>query len=225
MKKVWQATVLLIMIVTFGGCDKENEIIDEENNQVFVFESTIMSDAEIEFTVIDDAKPDILGYKLNEDRTMWVNCFGVIEIDLHYPDHIYIYIKNNYLDQKLRDKYNLLFDKDPIIVTEENSFKHNLMIYHPGEWSYISTDKIYEEIERNYPDINGSFVYFDNYEFAYDKEQIIGYQILSENPIDDNFCQQLTKLTMSDLTNLPDEDKYGYYQLFMITLNFHRSGN
>ncbi|MDO4377892.1 MAG: hypothetical protein Q4C64_01915 [Erysipelotrichia bacterium] len=218
--------LLSVTLFLLSGCAQDdNKSIDNDKTITpkAVVYGAAMNDAQIICHVEEGTIADVLAYKLTDDRSGWTRSFGMINNVLNELD--YITIKNNY-SVNYRPKILTIYAGQHVEASEISGYRtsHNMVIY-AHNFSIESKDETYDMIYENYPNINGSFVYFDNYEFAYDKEQIIGYQVLAEKPIDDNFCQQLAKLTMSDLTNLPDEDVYGYYQLFMITLNFHRSVN
>ncbi len=213
--------LLLASALLLTGCitNNSNDDGNKEDYNVVVYAATIMSDAQIICHVEENTTADVLTYKLSDDHQSWVSSFGAVNLELSELD--FISIKNNYAKNYMFDSVN--YENSEIVDSSiYNALKvsHNMMIYSHG-FSIESNDPLYEELEIDHPSINGEFIYFDNYQFAYDNEQIIGYQILSDNPIDDSFRQQIKQLTLTDLSSLPDQEQYGYYQIFVITLNFH----
>lgn len=213
---------LLISAILICGCGNGNQDKNDNNGKekynVVLYGATARSDAQIVCYVEEGTIAEILTYKLSDDRQSWISSFGISNAELNELD--FISIKNNY------SKNYIL----PLLIAEANEsvetsilskIRHNMAIYSYG-YFVENNDSLYEELDNNYPNIYGEFIYFDSYQLSYDNEQIIGYQILSEKQIDDSFRKQLEKLSMNDLSSLPDQSKYGYYQLFMITLNFHQ---
>ena len=216
--------LLLVSTLMLGGCstnnNKDNDVNKVDYN-VVVYGSTTMSDGQIVCHVDENTTADVLTYNLSDDHQSWVSSFGVLNLELNELD--YISIKNNYSKNYMYNSVN--YDSNEIVDSSiYNALKlsHKMMIYSHG-FSVESNDPLYEELETDHPSINGEFIYLDDYQLAYDNEQIIGYQILSDNPIDDAFRQQIKQLTLTDLSSLPSQEEYGYYQIFVITLNFHHN--
>lgn len=215
--------LLLVCTIVFCGCDSSKYNKNEKNKiaeyNVVLYGATSRSDAQIICCIEKGTVAEILTYKLSEDRQSWISSFGITNAELNELD--FIAIKNNYSKNYIPNLLTVEVDEKV-----ESSFlskyktKHNMAIYSYGYY-VENNDPLYEELDNKYSNMCGEFIYFDSYKLSYDNAQIIGYQILSENQIDDSFRQQLEKLTMEDLSALPDQSEYGYYQLFMITLNFH----
>ena len=215
--------LLLVCVIVFCGCDSSKHNENDKNKileyNVVLYGATARSDAQILCYVEKGTVAEILTYKLSEDRQSWISSFGITNAELNELD--FIAIKNNYSKNYIPHLLTVEADeKVESSVMSKYKTKHNMAIYSYGYY-VENNDPLYEELDNNYPNMYGEFIYFDSYQLSYDNTKIIGYQILSENQIDDSFRQQLEKLTIEDLSALPDQSKYGYYQLFMITLNFH----
>lgn len=221
-RKEYEKNLLFLLICIFAlcGCSSTSNVDVVPKYDAVVYGSTQHSDCLIICNVEEGTLVDVQTYKLNDERTGWIDSFEVVNNELSSLD--YISIRNNYSDNF--KKTIIVRDGQSLSASEINNSPiiHNMAIYN-SKYIAESQDEVYEKLK----DINmyGEFVYFDNYEFSYDNEQIIGYQILSEKEIDNNFRNLLERLTHDDLSVLSQLDKYGYYELFMITLNFHKPVN
>lgn len=143
-----------------------------------------------------------------------------MSIDLNPTD--YIAIKNNY------SNYNTIyigigangpFDINASGQVSYKQVQHNLSLVTSTGAKVTSTHQFYEDMNKNHPH-KGLFYILDNYKFEIDKEQTIGFQIISDYGINQEFLSQLNYVTLDDLSKLPDSNQYNPYQLVMITLNF-----
>lgn len=223
MKKI--LLVFIVLILLFGCTPKENNTDPDSNNQTVTYQENVViypptdnNDTIISVSLAQKVQAEVAGYIVNDGK--WELIFKAMSIDLNPTD--YIAIKNNY------SNYNTIyigigangpFDINASGQVSYKQVQHNLSLVTSTGAKVTSTHQFYEDMNKNHPH-KGLFYILDNYKFEIDKEQTIGFQIISDYGINQEFLSQLNYVTLDDLSKLPDTNQYNPYQLVMITLNF-----
>lgn len=223
MKKI--LLVFIVLILLFGCTPKENNTDPDSNNQTVTYQENVViypptdnNDTIISVSLAQKVQAEVAGYIVNDGK--WELIFKAMSIDLNPTD--YIAIKNNY------SNYNTIyigigangpFDINASGQVSYKQVQHNLSLVTSTGAKVTSTHQFYEDMNKNHPH-KGLFYILDNYKFEIDKEQTIGFQIISDYGINQEFLSQLNYVTLDDLSKLPDSNQYNPYQLVMITLNF-----
>ncbi|MDY5727979.1 MAG: hypothetical protein SPK49_05100 [Erysipelotrichaceae bacterium] len=217
--------VFIVLILLFGCTPKDNNIDPDSSNQTVTYQENVViypptdnNDTIISVSLAQKVQAEVAGYIVNDGK--WELIFKAMSIDLNPTD--YIAIKNNY------SKYNTIyigigangpFDINASGQVSYKQVQHNLSLVTSTGAKVTSTHQFYEDMNKNHPH-KGLFYILDNYKFEIDKEQTIGFQIISDYGINQEFLSQLNYVTLDDLSKLPDTNQYNPYQLVMITLNF-----
>lgn len=223
MKKI--LLVFIVLILLFGCTPKDNNIDPDSSNQTVTYQENVViypptdnNDTIISVSLAQKVQAEVAGYIVNDGK--WELIFKAMSIDLNPTD--YIAIKNNY------SNYNTIyigigangpFDINASGQVSYKQVQHNLSLVTSTGAKVTSTHQFYEDMNKNHPH-KGLFYILDNYKFEIDKEQTIGFQIISDYGINQEFLSQLNYVTLDDLSKLPDSNQYNPYQLVMITLNF-----
>lgn len=217
--------VFIVLILLFGCTPKDNNIDPDSSNQTVTYQENVViypptdnNDTIISVSLAQKVQAEVAGYIVNDGK--WELIFKAMSIDLNPTD--YIAIKNNY------SNYNTIyigigangpFDINASGQVSYKQVQHNLSLVTSTGAKVTSTHQFYEDMNKNHPH-KGLFYILDNYKFEIDKEQTIGFQIISDYGINQEFLSQLNYVTLDDLSKLPDSNQYNPYQLVMITLNF-----
>lgn len=217
--------VFIVLVLLFGCTPKENNTDPDSNNQTVTYQENVViypptdnNDTIISVSLAQKVQAEVAGYIVNDGK--WELIFKAMSIDLNPTD--YIAIKNNY------SNYNTIyigigangpFDINASGQVSYKQVQHNLSLVTSTGAKVTSTHQFYEDMNKNHPH-KGLFYILDNYKFEIDKEQTIGFQIISDYGINQEFLSQLNYVTLDDLSKLPDTNQYNPYQLVMITLNF-----
>lgn len=217
--------VFIVLILLFGCTPKDNNIDPDSSNQTVTYQENVViypptdnNDTIISVSLVQKVQAEVAGYIVNDGK--WELIFKAMSIDLNPTD--YIAIKNNY------SNYNTIyigigangpFDINASGQVSYKQVQHNLSLVTSTGAKVTSTHQFYEDMNKNHPH-KGLFYILDNYKFEIDKEQTIGFQIISDYGINQEFLSQLNYVTLDDLSKLPDSNQYNPYQLVMITLNF-----
>ena len=217
--------VFIVLIILFGCTPKDNNTDPDSNNQTVTYQENVViypptdnNDTIISVSLVQKVQAEVAGYIVNDGK--WELIFKAMSIDLNPTD--YIAIKNNY------SNYNTIyigigangpFDINASGQVSYKQVQHNLSLVTSTGAKVTSTHQFYEDMNKNHPH-KGLFYILDNYKFEIDKEQTIGFQIISDYGINQEFLSQLNYVTLDDLSKLPDSNQYNPYQLVMITLNF-----
>ena len=217
--------VFIVLILLFGCTPKDNNTDPDSNNQTVTYQENVViypptdnNDTIISVSLVQKVQAEVAGYIVNDGK--WELIFKAMSIDLNPTD--YIAIKNNY------SNYNTIyigigangpFDINASGQVSYKQVQHNLSLVTSTGAKVTSTHQFYEDMNKNHPN-KGLFYILDNYKFEIDKEQTIGFQIISDYGINQEFLSQLNYVTLDDLSKLPDTNQYNPYQLVMITLNF-----
>ncbi len=217
--------VFIVLILLFGCTPKDNNIDPDSSNQTVTYQENVViypptdnNDTIISVSLAQKVQAEVAGYIVNDGK--WELIFKAMSIDLNPTD--YIAIKNNY------SNYNTIyigigangpFDINASGQVSYKQVQHNLSLVTSTGAKVTSTHQFYEDMNKNHPN-KGLFYILDNYKFEIDKEQTIGFQIISDYGINQEFLSQLNYVTLDDLSKLPDTNQYNPYQLVMITLNF-----
>lgn len=217
--------VFIVLVILFGCTPKENNTDPDSNNQTVTYQENVViypptdnNDTIISVSLAQKVQAEVAGYIVNDGK--WELIFKAMSIDLNPTD--YIAIKNNY------SNYNTIyigigangpFDINASGQVSYKQVQHNLSLVTSTGAKVTSTHQFYEDMNKNHPN-KGLFYILDNYKFEIDKEQTIGFQIISDYGINQEFLSQLNYVTLDDLSKLPDTNQYNPYQLVMITLNF-----
>lgn len=217
--------VFIVLILLFGCTPKDNNIDPDSSNQTVTYQENVViypptdnNDTIISVSLAQKVQAEVAGYIVNDGK--WELIFKAMSIDLNPTD--YIAIKNNY------SKYNTIyigigangpFDINASGQVSYKQVQHNLSLVTSTGAKVTSTHQFYKDMNKNHPN-KGLFYILDNYKFEIDKEQTIGFQIISDYGINQEFLSQLNYVTLDDLSKLPDTNQYNPYQLVMITLNF-----
>ena len=217
--------VFIVLILLFGCTPKDNNIDPDSSNQTVTYQENVViypptdnNDTIISVSLAQKVQAEVAGYIVNDGK--WELIFKAMSIDLNPTD--YIAIKNNY------SNYNTIyigigangpFDINASGQVSYKQVQHNLSLVTSTGAKVTSTHQFYEDMNKNHPN-KGLFYILDNYKFEIDKEQTIGFQIISDYGINQEFLSQLNYVTLDDLSKLPDSNQYNPYQLVMITLNF-----
>lgn len=223
MKKILLVFIVLILLI--GCTPKENNTDPDSSNQTVTYQENVViypptdnNDTIISVSLAQKVQAEVAGYIVNDGK--WELIFKAMSIDLNPTD--YIAIKNNY------SNYNTIyigigangpFDINASGQVSYKQVQHNLSLVTSTGAKVTSTHQFYEDMNKNHPN-KGLFYILDNYKFEIDKEQTIGFQIISDYGINQEFLSQLNYVTLDDLSKLPDSNQYNPYQLVMITLNF-----
>lgn len=186
--------VVIFVILSFilVGCSSQenNEQSQVETNDysVKIVGNTTIEDGLIICDVAENTVVDINTYLLSEDHKTFVSSMGIRNMKLDKLD--YIGIRNNYSeDRHMLGDIRLAF------------YCHNTLA--------ISNETIYDEMKDKYGGNLSGIIYLDrDYQLTYDEEKIIGFQILKQGIIDDDFVSTIKKVTLDDLTELPEGDNY-----------------
>lgn len=217
--------VFIVLVILFGCTPKDNNTDPDSNNQTVTYQENVViypptdnNDTIISVSLAQKVQAEVAGYIVNDGK--WELIFKAMSIDLNPTD--YIAIKNNY------SNYNTIyigigangpFDINASGQVSYKQVQHNLSLVTSTGAKVTSTHQFYEDMNKNHPH-KGLFYILDNYKFEIDKEQTIGFQIISDYGINQEFLSQLNYVTLDDLSKLPDSNQYNPYQLVMITLNF-----
>lgn len=217
--------VFIVLILLFGCTPKDNNIDPDSSNQTVTYQENVViypptdnNDTIISVSLAQKVQAEVAGYIVNDGK--WELIFKAMSIDLNPTD--YIAIKNNY------SNYNTIyigigangpFDINASGQVSYKQVQHNLSLVTSTGAKVTSTHQFYEDMNKNHPH-KGLFYILDNYKFEIDKEQTIGFQIISDYGINQEFLSQLNYVTLDDLSKLPDTNQYNPYQLVMITLSF-----
>ena len=217
--------VFIVLVILFGCTPKDNNTDPDSNNQTVTYQENVViypptdnNDTIISVSLVQKVQAEVAGYIVNDGK--WELIFKAMSIDLNPTD--YIAIKNNY------SNYNTIyigigangpFDINASGQVSYKQVQHNLSLVTSTGAKVTSTHQFYEDMNKNHPH-KGLFYILDNYKFEIDKEQTIGFQIISDYGINQEFLSQLNYVTLDDLSKLPDSNQYNPYQLVMITLNF-----
>ena len=217
--------VFIVLVILFGCTPKDNNIDPDSSNQTVTYQENVViypptdnNDTIISVSLAQKVQAEVAGYIVNDGK--WELIFKAMSIDLNPTD--YIAIKNNY------SNYNTIyigigangpFDINASGQVSYKQVQHNLSLVTSTGAKVTSTHQFYEDMNKNHPH-KGLFYILDNYKFEIDKEQTIGFQIISDYGINQEFLSQLNYVTLDDLSKLPDTNQYNPYQLVMITLNF-----
>ena len=217
--------VFIVLVILFGCTPKDNNTDPDSNNQTVTYQENVViypptdnNDTIISVSLVQKVQAEVAGYIVNDGK--WELIFKAMSIDLNPTD--YIAIKNNY------SNYNTIyigigangpFDINASGQVSYKQVQHNLSLVTSTGAKVTSTHQFYEDMNKNHPN-KGLFYILDNYKFEIDKEQTIGFQIISDYGINQEFLSQLNYVTLDDLSKLPDTNQYNPYQLVMITLNF-----
>ena len=217
--------VFIVLILLFGCTPKDNNIDPDSSNQTVTYQENVViypptdnNDTIISVSLVQKVQAEVAGYIVNDGK--WELIFKAMSIDLNPTD--YIAIKNNY------SNYNTIyigigangpFDINASGQVSYKQVQHNLSLVTSTGAKVTSTHQFYEDMNKNHPH-KGLFYILDNYKFEIDKEQTIGFQIISDYGLNQEFLSQLNYVTLDDLSKLPDSNQYNPYQLVMITLNF-----
>lgn len=217
--------VFIVLVILFGCTPKDNNTDPDSNNQTVTYQENVViypptdnNDTIISVSLAQKVQAEVAGYIVNDGK--WELIFKAMSIDLNPTD--YIAIKNNY------SNYNTIyigigangpFDINASGQVSYKQVQHNLSLVTSTGAKVTSTHQFYEDMNKNHPH-KGLFYILDNYKFEIDKEQTIGFQIISDYGINQEFLSQLNYVTLDDLSKLPDTNQYNPYQLVMITLNF-----
>ena len=217
--------VFIVLILLFGCTPKDNNIDPDSSNQTVTYQENVViypptdnNDTIISVSLAQKVQAEVAGYIVNDGK--WELIFKAMSIDLNPTD--YIAIKNNY------SNYNTIyigigangpFDINASGQVSYKQVQHNLSLVTSTGAKVTSTHQFYEDMNKNHPH-KGLFYILDNYKFEIDKEQTIGFQIISDYGLNQEFLSQLNYVTLDDLSKLPDSNQYNPYQLVMITLNF-----
>ena len=217
--------VFIVLVLLFGCTPKDNNTDPDSNNQTVTYQENVViypptddNDTIISVSLAQKVQAEVAGYIVNDGK--WELIFKAMSIDLNPTD--YIAIKNNY------SNYNTIyigigangpFDINASGQVSYKQVQHNLSLVTSTGAKVTSTHQFYEDMNKNHPN-KGLFYILDNYKFEIDKEQTIGFQIISDYGINQEFLSQLNYVTLDDLSKLPDTNQYNPYQLVMITLNF-----
>ena len=217
--------VFIVLVLLFGCTPKDNNTDPDSNNQTVTYQENVViypptdnNDTIISVSLVQKVQAEVAGYIVNDGK--WELIFKAMSIDLNPTD--YIAIKNNY------SNYNTIyigigangpFDINASGQVSYKQVQHNLSLVTSTGAKVTSTHQFYEDMNKNHPN-KGLFYILDNYKFEIDKEQTIGFQIISDYGINQEFLSQLNYVTLDDLSKLPDTNQYNPYQLVMITLNF-----
>lgn len=217
--------VFIVLVILFGCTPKDNNTDPDSNNQTVTYQENVViypptdnNDTIISVSLAQKVQAEVAGYIVNDGK--WELIFKAMSIDLNPTD--YIAIKNNY------SNYNTIyigigangpFDINASGQVSYKQVQHNLSLVTSTGAKVTSTHQFYEDMNKNHPN-KGLFYILDNYKFEIDKEQTIGFQIISDYGINQEFLSQLNYVTLDDLSKLPDSNQYNPYQLVMITLNF-----
>ena len=217
--------VFIVLVILFGCAPKDNNTDPDSSNQTVTYQENVViypptdnNDTIISVSLAQTVQAEVAGYIVNDGK--WELIFKAMSIDLNPTD--YIAIKNNY------SNYNTIyigigangpFDINASGQVSYKQVQHNLSLVTSTGAKVTSTHQFYEDMNKNHPN-KGLFYILDNYKFEIDKEQTIGFQIISDYGINQEFLSQLNYVTLDDLSKLPDTNQYNPYQLVMITLNF-----
>ena len=217
--------VFFVLVLLFGCTPKDNNTDPDFSNQTVTYQENVViypptdnNDTIISVSLVQKVQAEVAGYIVNDGK--WELIFKAMSIDLNPTD--YIAIKNNY------SNYNTIyigigangpFDINASGQVSYKQVQHNLSLVTSTGAKVTSTHQFYEDMNKNHPN-KGLFYILDNYKFEIDKEQTIGFQIISDYGINQEFLSQLNYVTLDDLSKLPDTNQYNPYQLVMITLNF-----
>lgn len=217
--------VFIVLVLLFGCTPKDNNTDPDSNNQTVTYQENVViypptdnNDTIISVSLAQKVQAEVAGYIVNDGK--WELIFKAMSIDLNPTD--YIAIKNNY------SNYNTIyigigangpFDINASGQVSYKQVQHNLSLVTSTGAKVTSTHQFYEDMNKNHPN-KGIFYILNNYKFEIDKEQTIGFQIISDYGINQEFLSQLNYVTLDDLSKLPDSNQYNPYQLVMITLNF-----
>lgn len=227
MKKI---VIMLLISLLLVGCSNTNNNDNNEKNpngsdktvtyqeNVVIYPPTDNNDTIISVSLVQKVQAEVSGYIVKDGK--WELIFKAMSIDLNPTD--YIAIKNNY------SNYNTIyigvgtngpFDINASGQVSYKQVQHNLSLVTSTGAKVTSTHEFYENANKEHPN-KGLFYFLDNYKFEIDNEQTIGFQIISDYGINNEFLSQLKYVTLDDMSKLPDSNKYNPYQLVMITLNF-----
>ena len=217
--------VFIVLVLLFGCTPKDNNTDPYSSNQTVTYQENVViypptdnNDTIISVSLAQKVQAEVAGYIVNDGK--WELIFKAMSIDLNSTD--YIAIKNNY------SNYNTIyigigangpFDINASGQVSYKQVQHNLSLVTSTGAKVTSTHQFYEDMNKNHPH-KGLFYILDNYKFEIDKEQTIGFQIISDYGLNQEFLSQLNYVTLDDLSKLPDSNQYNPYQLVMITLNF-----
>ena len=217
--------VFIVLVILFGCTPKDNNTDPDSSNQTVTYQENVViypptdnNDTILSVSLVQKVQAEVAGYIVNDGK--WELIFKAMSIDLNPTD--YIAIKNNY------SNYNTIyigigangpFDINASGQVSYKQVQHNLSLVTSTGAKVTSTHQFYEDMNKNHPH-KGLFYILDNYKFEIDKEQTIGFQIISDYGINQEFLSQLNYVTLDDLSKLPDSNQYNPYQLVMITLNF-----
>ena len=217
--------VFIVLVLLFGCTPKDNNTDPDSYNQTVTYQENVViypptdnNDTIISVSLAQKVQAEVAGYIVNDGK--WELIFKAMSIDLNSTD--YIAIKNNY------SNYNTIyigigangpFDINASGQVSYKQVQHNLSLVTSTGAKVTSTHQFYEDMNKNHPH-KGLFYILDNYKFEIDKEQTIGFQIISDYGLNQEFLSQLNYVTLDDLSKLPDSNQYNPYQLVMITLNF-----
>ncbi|MGN1399530.1 MAG: hypothetical protein ACI4WG_06005 [Erysipelotrichaceae bacterium] len=222
-------TLVFLLIIVLFGCTNtnDNNKDNDPNNQkpvvsyqqsVTIYPPTAYNDAIISVSLVQEVQAEITAYIVNDGQ--WEQILKVMSIDLNPTD--YIAIMNNYSD------YNTIYigigadGPFDINVPGQVSYKqvqHNLSIVTSSGSKATSTHQFYDKLNKEHPN-KGLYYYLDNYKFEIDNEQTIGFQIVSDYGINNEFLAQLNDVSLQDISKLPASDQFNPYEIVMITLNF-----
>ena len=197
--------VFIVLILLFGCTPKDNNIDPDSSNQTVTYQENVViypptdnNDTIISVSLAQKVQAEVAGYIVNDGK--WELIFKAMSIDLNPTD--YIAIKNNY------SNYNTIYigigangpcDINASGLVSYKQVQHNLSLVTSTGAKVTSTHQFYEDMNKNHPH-KGLFYILDNYKFEIDKEQTIGFQIISDYGINQEFLSQLNYVTLDDLS-------------------------
>lgn len=197
---------VLCFIMLLTGCSKEpnNEIVENKDAnpyEVRIYGNSTVEDDQIICNLPEGTKVSLSTYLLDEQHNKFNASMALEKGEMNTLD--YITIKNNYSVENMNSPY----------------FSHQFKFYYHN-MSATSDEKIYDVMKEKYgSDLCGMIYLDEEYKLTFNEEQIIGFQILKEGPISDEFVLAIKNVTLKDLSALPEGDNY---TVILITLTFFR---
>ncbi len=185
--------LFLILFLVLCGCTNNsdsNVTVEEKGNPyaVRICGNTTIEDGQIICNLPSGVTADLKTYLLDNEHQKFIDSMGLINVSMETLD--YFTVRNNYSETNFKEANNRL-----------TFFCHNTRAQ--------SNEKIYDDMFERYGGQLAGMIYLDtDYKLVFNEETIIGFQILKEGPINDEFVSAIKNVTLNDLSALPQGDNY-----------------